>query len=258
MNFHNLSLFLLLLLPQGYTGHKTEFYPDGKMKSDGIYITNLKEGKWREWYEEKGENRNVYFMQSVGKYIHGKKDSFWMERHLISDLPLNNYVPGSVPVWIEGDYKNGKRTGIWKEYLMDGKPYYKLHKKWENRGKLTAQAEYEDGKIEGMFIRNWWGDAKDDTLKEGSITETIKNDYLNGFYQDYRDEKIRTYSHILIESGEYKNNLKTGTWKQYNEIHNKKQTIIRKTEQDYFAGKPSGELKEFIYKDGNWGKTSEF
>ena len=249
---------ILFLLPQGNYSSGTEYFPNGKMKSDGQYIDGAKAGKWREWYDENHNGRDVYFMESVGIFDHGRKDNFWMERRLKDDWPLNNYVPKDVPVWIEGYYEYGKREGLWKEYIMDGKPYYARQKNWDKRGKQSAQVNFVDGQIEGECIRNWWGGPKSDTLKQGSITETIINDSLNGRYENFYTESSKRHHLIRIESGNYENNKRTGMWTVYNEIRVKNmETMITKREQIFINDKPSGLPTVYMFGNGNWVITSE-
>ena len=246
-------LILFCFLPQGNNGYKAEYYLNGKMKTSGIFINSAKEGKWREWYDENRDGRDVYFMLNVGIFHHGLKDSFWMERQLKDSWPLSTYIPDNVPVWIEGYYINGKRDGLWKEYVMDEKPYYAKHKNWNDRGKLAAQVNYVNGKIDGECIRNWWGNPKSDTIKNGSITITMKDGQFSGSYQNLYNEKSKNHTLIRIESGNYENNMKTGVWTVYNELRVKKMgTVIAKYEQNYKDNKPDGLPVEYYFKDGKW------
>lgn len=197
-------------------------------------------------------------MESVGIYDHGMKDNFWMERKLQDDWPLNKYIAKDVPVWQEGYYEYGKRDGLWKEYIMDEKPYYAKHKNWDTRGKQAAQVNYVEGQIEGECVRYWWNSPKSDTVKNGSITETIIDDTLNGKYENFYNENNKTHHLLRIESGDYSGNMKTGLWTVYTEIRDKKmETIISKKEQNYINNKPDGIPTEYIFQNGNWVSISE-
>lgn len=83
----------------------------------------------------------------------GKKNGLWILKG--KDKPNMCYKPEQIAE--EGYYKNGKKTGIWKEYFCNGN--LKNSVTFEN-GKPSGIASiyYENGKIQesGLFINNRW------------------------------------------------------------------------------------------------------
>ncbi|MEQ1676586.1 MAG: hypothetical protein ABL876_07790 [Chitinophagaceae bacterium] len=96
------------------------YYPDGKPKASGEYINNKMFGVW-EYYHRNGnlrlrinytgDNMNytvLDFIDSTGKVM--TKDSTGTFEMVVQ------YNPRLVNYRLEGEFKNGKRTGTWKYY----------------------------------------------------------------------------------------------------------------------------------------------
>ncbi len=107
-----------------------------------------------------------------------QKDGFMRTYLLISpevwDIDDNNttYVKGGQKalVCIEGQYKDGKRDGVFSSFLIDSFDHRKGYKIWEQR--------YSDDKLNGEW-RTY-------TINGSLVSvRTYKNDSLNGFARDY-------------------------------------------------------------------------
>ena len=81
---------------------ETAYYPNGKLRMDGTYKDNKRDGQWIYWFENGSK-------WSEGFFTEGKNDSV----RLI-------YYPNGKKRY-EFYYKNGLRVGIWRFYDESGK-----------------------------------------------------------------------------------------------------------------------------------------
>lgn len=98
----------------------------------GQYVNGKKEGIWKYYYDYKPWNR----LKEEGGYKGDQKHGLWIDYWLDSTYTEydanqygNNRKPDSVKVFVNqghlktksvGEYKNGKKTGIWKYYNFEG------------------------------------------------------------------------------------------------------------------------------------------
>lgn len=116
------------------------------------------------------------------------------------------YAEDGKTVLLEGEYEKGLKVGEWKSYYSDGK--------------LNEEAVFENN-IDRMI--NYWSPAGEQLVKDG-----------NGLYKSYWDENQ------VYETGLIKDGLREGRWLSYTE------TGLLMFEQDYLAGKESGEVKTYF------------
>lgn len=237
------------------------FYEDGKLKLEGIYRDDKKNGYFKE-YDEKG------MLINIAKYVN---DVLQEESPELVKLDVKtDYYPngkpktvvsykGGVPQGIRRDYdttgkvissniyNNGKITGEgiiddegvkdgpWKEYFEEGElrsegVYNKGKRvgKWRfyhQNGSVEQEGSYNnEGNPEGPW-KWYFADAK--VLRE----ESFRNGLRDGFYSEY-DTTGR-----LIVQGEYIDGLEEGLWKyEYGDY---------KEEGTYRGGKRNGEWKSY-------------
>ena len=116
-----------------------------------------------------------------------------------SDVPFNGIITGNP----QGEFKNGKREGIWV---------------WENKnGHLNTKGFYKNGKEDGTWITYF---------DNGQLSD--KGDYKNGKKEG---TWFRYWDKVqLMSKGDYKNGKKDGAWVSYsnNGILNKKYSGVYK------------------------------
>ncbi len=123
-----------------------EYYNDGKLKSFGKYVDNLKTGLWKYYYKNSQ-------LEELGKYIAGKPDSIWQ--------------------WY---YNNGNI--LRKENFYNGLPDGMLTE-FDSEGNIVTQGEYIEGKKESHWIFNV-GDNK----TEGEYSEDMRTGKWESYYDD--------------------------------------------------------------------------
>jgi antitoxin component YwqK of YwqJK toxin-antitoxin module len=112
-------------------GKYTEWYY-GRIKQEGHYKNDLKDGKWTSWEDNRDGD---WFKQTEGTYKDGKPH-------------------GKITIW----HRNGKKGG--EGTYKDGKPHGKINK-WHFSGKKWKEETYNDGK---EISRKEWN--KDGSVKE--------------------------------------------------------------------------------------------
>lgn len=195
---------------------KTDYYPDGKVKTVASYKGNVPEGIRRE-YNENGQVTDSYTYRN-GKIIaegiiddEGIKDGPWKEYY--EDGQLRS----------EGNYRQGKKIGKWKYFHQNGN--------LEQEGNYNNQ-----GNTDGNWV--WYYD-NNTLLRE----ESFLNGQSEGLFTEY-DENGK----IIIE-GEYVDGLEEGLWKYQLGDHREEGT--------YRGGMRNGEWKYF-YDDGKLAFQGSF
>ena len=195
---------------------KTDYYPDGKVKTVASYKGNVPEGIRRE-YNENGQVTDSYTYRN-GKIVaegiiddEGVKDGPWKEYY--EDGQLRS----------EGNYRQGKKIGKWKYFHQNGN--------LEQEGNYNNQ-----GNTDGNWV--WYYD-NNTLLRE----ESFLNGQSEGLFTEY-DENGK----IIIE-GEYVDGLEEGLWKYQLGDHREEGT--------YRGGMRNGEWKYF-YDDGKLAFQGSF
>jgi antitoxin component YwqK of YwqJK toxin-antitoxin module len=215
---------------------RTDYYPDGKIKTVGSYNNGIAEGVRRE-YNRDGTIEQSYIF-SKGKIIgmgivdeKGLKQGKWTEF----------YENGTKKA--EGSYKDNKKIGYWKFYYKNGK--------------IEQEGEYNNkGNTEGEWKRYF----------ENGNTLSISN-FLDGLeegpFVEYND------TGAIVAKGEFIEGEETGMWIyningykiQGNYINGKRDGVWKETYPDgktrfvgsYFDDNPNG--KHTFYWDN--GKIKE-
>ena len=200
----------------GKRNGKGKEYEYGKLLFEGEYLNGKRNGKGKKYLCSNCSNGELMF---EGEYLNDKE---WIGTKYDDDgniiLKLNNnngegkeYYSFAVLKFV-GEYLNGERNGIGKEY------YY-------FDGKLKFEGEYLNNK-------EWNGKGYDSL---GNIIYELKNG--KGFVKENNEATGN-----LIFEGEYLNGKRNGKGKEYDffgEI---------KFEGEYLNGKRNGKGKEY-YKD---------
>lgn len=168
-----------------------EYYPDGKLKASGNYISDKKNGSWKYYYPN-GQ------LEQTGVYKEGEADSTW-----------NWYYPGG-KLLREEYFLDGLADGMMTEYAQDGS--------------IITQGDYIEGKEEGF-----WFYVVGDSREEGDYAEGTRNGKWKSYYGDgslsfegkFVDD-LSNGEHIwywdngkVKKQGKYSMGRKNGDWKKY-------------------------------------------
>ena len=149
---------VLIYNSDGNEAEATIYHPNGFRSSQGKYVDQMKEGKWKFYSasaggyliceEEYSKNlRNGLSLKyypdgTVAErlsYINDKREGEWLRYHpngliLLRSFHSGDMRNGKFEVWYEngtielaGFYKNNMREGIWFIYNMDGTIRYKMN-----------------------------------------------------------------------------------------------------------------------------------
>jgi len=105
---------------------RKEFYPSGKLRSEGNIVDGKKEGIHKEYYE----NGQLWIEDN---YENGKLDG----------LSNNYYESGQL--WIEENYKNDKKNGVYREYYKTGG--LRFRDIYKNDIKINRKEYTEEGQL---------------------------------------------------------------------------------------------------------------
>jgi antitoxin component YwqK of YwqJK toxin-antitoxin module len=148
----------------GMHGDWVSYYPSGKLKLTGKYKNNFKTGKWSNYFEN-GKPKDevtykVFKEKSAIDYGIMKKRVRLESRE---NGPAVYYSNKDFKKTEEGNFKNGKKNGLWTAYYPGGRiaavtSNYKegeldgVMKNFDRRGILLQEMEYKDGLKHGKFI----------------------------------------------------------------------------------------------------------
>lgn len=183
---------------------RTDYYPDGKVKTRASYKGDVPEGVRRE-YAPGGEVVAAYTF-SKGKMVaegiiddEGVKDGPWKEF----------YADGQLRA--EGMYRNGNRIGKWRFYHPNAS--LEQEGSYNNQGNTDGmwQWYYDDGLLlrEENFLNG---------NSEGIFTEFDEsgNPIIQGEYVEGMEEGFWKYQHgDHREEGTYRSGMRNGEWKYY-------------------------------------------
>lgn len=171
-----------------------EFYADGQLRAEGLYVAGNRIGKWR-FYHPDGS------LEQEGNYNNqGNAEGLW------------KWYFANGNVLREEAYRNGKSDGMYTEY--------------DETGKVIVQGEYIDGLEEGLW-KYEYGDIKEEgQYRSGMRNGEWKTYYDNGelsfvgsFIDDNPNGRQVWYwpNGKKRDEGEYIMGIKTGDWIQYDE-----------------------------------------
>jgi antitoxin component YwqK of YwqJK toxin-antitoxin module len=182
-------------------GNWNDYYPGGKMKTNGQYKDNYRTGRWT-FYRENGK------VEQVGVYNLGRPHGLWTWY----------YEDGSI--LREEEFFNGKEDGNFIEYSQ--------------QGNIITKGIYIDGEKEGEWyyregdhieIGNYITGLRDGRWKYFYSDSTLK--FEGYFIQGNPDGKHKLYHQNgnLKEERYYVMGIRERSWKKYDELGNLKITI---------------------------------
>jgi len=198
------------------------FYANGKKRQRSSYVTNLLNGKFEIFYNNKLNTPAVR-----GYYLKGQKNRQWARwtphTRLISQAGYNKgLIDGDYTSFVDGKmyqlfkYRKGKLHGLAKTYspahnqvIAQGRYVKNLRqgtwKFWGSDGsKLTRIAKYTNGRLQGIVIQY---------NENGRVWKNLsyQNGTLHGPYKVFFDLKSR----IISDRGHYINGEREGVWTSY-------------------------------------------
>lgn len=183
---------------------KTDYYPDGKIKTVGSYNGDVAEGVRREYSEEGKIIAGYVFTKGVltGEGIvdeEGNKEGAWREYY--TDGTLRSV----------GTYSKGKPVGNWKYYFENGK--LESEGKYTQKGALdgTWRWYFEDASI--RRIQSYIAGMEDGEYEEHDETGRliVKGQYAEGLEEG---EWIFDFGNYR-ETGSYRGGARFGKWKSF-------------------------------------------
>jgi len=131
----------------------------------------------------------------------------------------------------EGEYFNGKRKGIGKEY--------------DHNGKLQFEGEYLNGKRNGKG-KEYHYIFYDFVTSSGKNNDSYEEMFFNGEKNEEREkENYYLYDVVKIFEGEYLNGKRNGKGKEYSDKYREYGKLI--FEGEYLNDKRNGKGKEYEY-----------
>lgn len=195
-------------------GKVSEFYDDGKVKSEEYYLNDAKEGKQYGWYKSGQKLFEEYYINGIRE----KKYNEWFD---------NGQVKKTVT------------------YLRD-KTIDSLILEYDKSGQILKEGKYKNGLFEGLLRNIEKGTVKDSVFVNGRLRSisSFKNEKLDGSSVTYfESESIFTENLKTKEETTYENGLKNGasnTWY----INGKKES-----EKFYTKGQLNGKSVSY-YENG--------
>lgn len=194
-----------------------EYFPNGQLRSFGLYRMNKATGIWEYYYENgklrmKGEivnskNQGIwqYFHENGERYMEGK-----LENGVRSGDWSIYYDNGKVKS--QGAYIKGHPTGTWYYFYEDGTPKA-VTNYVQGRGKYLEYYKSGQVKMEGILQ-----DGKSDSVwnyyyENGRLKATgiERNGIKDGFWRFYHDNGL------ISSEGLYLNGIPFGNWRYYHE-----------------------------------------
>ncbi len=175
-------------------GEWKEFYPDGKLKSEGAFYEGKKSGKWLFYYPQGS-------LEQEGNYnSKGEPEGEWIWYYTDGDLLRRE------------EYHNGERDGDLVEY--------------DRNNRILARGEYINNKEEGPWVVQNGYQREEGTFSEGMCNGLWKHYDQNNrlvfegaFIEDNPNGKHTWYysNGVKKEEGYYIMGRKNGIWRKWND-----------------------------------------
>ncbi|MCU0474234.1 MAG: toxin-antitoxin system YwqK family antitoxin [Bacteroidales bacterium] len=186
---------VLLYSSDGKEASATIYHPNGYISSEGKYINQMKEGKWK------------FFSSSVNGYLIQEEE---YSKNLRNGLSLKFFPDSTLAEKVR--YINDRREGEWLQYYESGKIFLRTY---YTAGMLNGKFEvwFENGNIEySGYYKNNLRDGSWRIFKEDGTLKYELN-YIGGIAGDNRMEKEAAEFLDKLEStkGKIPDPEKTGT-----------------------------------------------
>ena len=216
-------------LKDGVRNGSYKRYENGKIKEEGTYLNDKKNGEWTFY------NQNILF--EIVNFKDGEKSGVYKKYN--GDVVIK-----------EGGYQNGLKGGEWKEF--------------DDSGNITLESAYLNDTLNGVY-KKYNGEV---VIKEGQYTSGLMNGEWVFRYDKGKKQGVGQYIDgvnkgssgipkngrdgdwvMFFENGRksqvgsYMNGLPEGKWSFYHEWSKPKES--KQHEGTYVNGLPEGEWKEY-------------
>jgi antitoxin component YwqK of YwqJK toxin-antitoxin module len=183
---------------------KTEYFPDGKVKSSGPLKDGQPFGTHR-IYDDSGKEVKADIYDSGRIVAEGVLDESDVQQGEWKEFHPNGQISA------EGTYYNGVRVGAWKFFYINGAKFEEG--KYDNKGRPIGKWMwyYDDGKVlrESSFHNG---------LQDGEFTEYADDGHVitKGAYLDGLKEGLWNYQNgNYRDIGKYTDDQRDSLWKEY-------------------------------------------
>lgn len=200
------------------TGQKTGAYKEydqsGVVIKEYNYLNGLENGPCID-YASTGNNQRA--IKAKATFKNGQPEGYYVEYCRYTDYKEKIQ---------EGQYKNGKKTGLWKEWWCDD----------DTRGILKSEGSYDADNQNG----EWKTYARNGSiLTKGSYSNGYKKEGMWYYYSSIDSAKP-------ISWGKYLNNVKVGPWRimlnsKFEVTDNQEEYAVYRTMKFDSTGIPSAE-----------------
>ena len=231
-------------------GEWKTYYESGHLREIGSYVMNQRQGHWKTHFEDGTLKGEIDYTDDHGRYIEyyqsgkiraegpkagSKSVGFW--RYFAEDGTLQS----------DGEFKDGKKTGVWTNYYASGKVSARgalvsdepsgQWEYWSEEGKPSSAGSYEKGKKTGKWTS--WSPS-------GNITSETTYAGESGEYVEYHaNGKIRV-------RGALKDEKREGRWEFFNTEGAREGVCDYKSGKGtYYGYFPSGTLQTKGLMDGD-------
>lgn len=268
----------VLVLTQGFTQ-----IPKSPNRVDSL---GRKVGEWTILYNEKWKETtnkdSIKYYRKIN-YVKGKPFGYVKDYFLSGKIQMEGKLKSIDPdvhgdgicIWYyevgklssQGEYKNGKKEGFWKEYNQDGSWWEgnyingKLEGNWKcwfEDGRLSSQGQFKNDKKEGYWIM--MKNTQDSILMKGiykggkpiGYWSCYKNGWKYGESKDGENWSLYHKDGSLFGRGKIINDNKEGTWVFYYMSGKKLE------EGKYFNGLLEGHWIFYYEENGNKDQEGNF
>jgi antitoxin component YwqK of YwqJK toxin-antitoxin module len=189
---------VLIYNEDGTRAEATIYHPNGYIASKGIYINQMKEGKWQ------------FFSAFISGYLISEET---YSKNLRNGLSVQFYQDSTIAERLY--YLNDKKHGEWIQYYPSGAVWLKSN---YSNGKINGKFEvwYENGQIE--FSGQYKNDTRDGqwVIFNNNGTVKYKLEYIGGVTKDRQMDidESEFIDSLEMNKGKIADPEKTGVIKQ--------------------------------------------
>ncbi|NDV47065.1 hypothetical protein D0T49_08405 [Paludibacter sp. 221] len=240
----------------------TQYYPDGKLESERNFLNRKEHGAEKHYDRETGKLKTEKYYENgkqVGKqtqYISSNRNDYVQVSNYSKEGKLDGKFTETYTetdkIKAQGQYKDGKKTGVWKYGKKDGEPTEEetyeagdLRKviKYYTDGSIESERSMLNGKKHGVEKQYDWESGR---LK---AEKNYENGKQVGRQMQYYTSSTNSYVQVSNYSKESKLDGKfTETYAETDKI---------KIQGQYNGGKKMGVWK-YGYKNGNIYKEEKY
>jgi antitoxin component YwqK of YwqJK toxin-antitoxin module len=195
------------------TGDWKVYYEGGELKEQGTYVDNKRQGLWISYFEDGTKKGEIEYKDDNGRFIeyyHSGKVYAEGPKSGVRQVGHWRYYDENGVLFSEGDFIEGRKSGVWTEYYKSGK--------------VASLGNYENDAQTG----EWKYFYEDGTISNiGQFTQGLKNGYWSANYPTGKLKSEATYNKGVGEYREYfasgklkakglvRNGKNDGDWKYY-------------------------------------------